>query len=72
MSTRQTIKYDVHDHYGPEESGFHLFQECFDVDRAYVYLELMGAHCEVSTRERNVIVEIPRAWAVKMGLVEEG
>lgn len=68
MSTRQSIKYEKADYAGP---GYHLFDDLFDRDREYVYLELVGVNSQVDTEDKSVLVEIPRAWAVKLGLVEE-
>ena len=68
MSARQSIKYERDER---TETGFHLFTDCFDRERENVFLELDGVVFESSFDgdKGTVLVTIPWAWAVKLGLV---
>ncbi len=68
MSTKQSIKYE-HD---VDHGGFHLYEECFDFDRGFVYLAFTGVgfKAETSGGKGYVAVATPRAWAEKLGLVQ--
>lgn len=74
MSTKESLK-----HHRDEQTGgwFHLYRECFDEERSFVYLELGGVPFEASSSgdissgadPGSVAVRIPEAWARKLGLV---
>lgn len=69
MSTKATIQY-LDDGNG---GGFHLFTDCLDSlsmddEEVPVYLELNGVEF-TATSPGNVEVRIPRAWAIKLGLI---
>ncbi|SJM92479.1 hypothetical protein [Crenothrix polyspora] len=69
MSTKCTIKYfDEEDH-----NGFHLYTDGldeFDTDNEPpVYLQLNGVEF-IASSPGNVEVRIPRAWAIKLGLIQ--
>lgn len=71
MSTKVTIQY-----WNDEDgNGYHLYTDALDSFMANnqqgqepVYLELNGVEFTASS-PGNVQVRIPRAWAVKLGLV---
>lgn len=69
MSTKVTIQHLWNDE---KQSGYHLFTDCLDEltmeGNEPVYLELNGVEFTASS-PGNVEVKIPRAWAVKLGLV---
>jgi len=71
MSTKVTIKHLWDDE---SQAGYHLFTDALDSFLADenghepVYLELNGVEFTASS-PGNVQVKIPRAWAVKLGLV---
>ena len=69
MSTKATIQY-LDDEHG---AGYHLFTDCLDAmsmgeEEAPVYLELNGVEFTASS-PGNIEVRIPRAWAIKLGLI---
>lgn len=68
MSTKQSIKYE-HD---VDQGGFHLYEECLDSDRQFVYLAFTGVEFTANTSggKARVEVAIPRARAEKLGLVQ--
>jgi hypothetical protein len=72
MSTEITLKYGQH-----ESTGFHLYREGLEFDKAFVYLELTGVAFEASTSFDlsgdglgKVVVRIPVAIAGKLGLID--
>jgi hypothetical protein len=69
MSTKVTIQHLWDDE---NRCGYHLFTDCLDDfsmdEDKPVYLELNGVEFTASSPE-NVQVRIPRAWAIKLGLV---
>jgi hypothetical protein len=68
MSTRQSVKYEFD---AGRQIGFHLFTDCMDRNRENIFLELNGVIFESSFDgdKGSVLVTIPWAWAVKLGLV---
>lgn len=69
MSTKATIHSFDDEHGG----GYHLFTDCLDemsmdAEEIPVYLELNGVEFTASS-PGNVEVRIPRAWAIKLGLI---
>jgi len=70
MSTKATIQYLWDDE---NRCGYHLFTDCLDDlsmddEDKPIYLELNGVEFTASS-PGNVEVRIPRAWAIKLGLV---
>jgi hypothetical protein len=72
MSTKVTIQHLWDDE---NHCGYHLFTDCLDSfitdvndDDQPVYLELNGVEFTASS-PGNIQVCIPRAWAIKLGLV---
>ncbi|WP_374355354.1 hypothetical protein [Chitinimonas sp.] len=69
MSTKVTIK-----HFGESDGGgFHLYEEAFDPEGAFIHLEFEGVEFEVRSASgkspSHVSVRLPRAWAEKLGIV---
>lgn len=72
MSTKSSLKHERDEDTGQQ---FHLYEELFDED--HVYLELTGFPFEAASSVSlsgigpgRVAVQLPREWAVKLGLVE--
>lgn len=63
MSTKISIKSHTEG-----DRGFDLYRECFeDEDTGPVYLSLSGVKFTADS-EGNVVVQIPRDWAVRLQL----
>lgn len=73
MSTKSTLKHE----YDPEgRQSFHLYEDVFDDEHDYVYLELEGFAFEATSHTEmedngvaRVVVKLPQHWATKMGLL---
>lgn len=67
MSTKSSIAYENDEATG---QAFHLYEECFEEGK--IYLELTGCSFTASSSpdgKAQVRVELPLAWAKKLGLV---
>ena len=72
MSTKCTIAYRYET---ADEPGFHLYEDCFDIDDGAgmpVYLQLDGIHTELETRRcgATVTVKLSREMAQVLGLIK--
>lgn len=74
MSTKGTLKHSWDD---AGKAGFHLYQECFDFENEFVYLELTGVPFEAASSinlsgsgPSRVSIRLPQEWARKLGLIE--
>jgi hypothetical protein len=67
MSTKSSIAYEKDEATG---QTFHLYEECFEEGK--IYLELTGCSFTASSSpegKAQVLVELPVAWARKLGLI---
>ena len=72
MSTKCTIAYRYET---ADEPGFHLYEDCFDIDDGAgmpVYLQLDGIHTGLETRRcgATVTVKLYREMAQVLGLIK--
>lgn len=72
MSTKCSIDYRPET---DEEPGFHIYEDCIDVDNGSgmpIYLRLDGVHAELETcyGGATVTVKLPREMALDLGLLK--
>jgi hypothetical protein len=72
LSTKDILRQERDDRTG---RGFQVYNEIFDED-GDVYLELKGFHFEAASSaalvagKPRLVVQLPREWAQKIGLLE--